>query len=176
MKKLLAALVASLAVAGSVEAKTVFQLKSADFANGSPIPSAHEGNSFGCTGRNLPPTLSWSGAPAHTRSFAFTVVDPDAPTAGGFVHWIVYNIPASRHTIGPSALKGTQQGRNDAGINGYFGPCPPPGSGPHHYHFTLYALNIAHARGSSHLNLSALRGAMKGHVLKTATLIGTFQR
>lgn len=176
MKQLLVALAASLAMAGSVEAQTGFHLKSADFANGSPIPSAHEGNSFGCTGRNVPPALAWSGAPAHARSFALTMVDPDAPTAGGFVHWIVYNIPASRHSIGPSALRGTQQGRNDARINGYFGPCPPPGSGPHHYHFTLYALNIAGAGGSRHLNLSGLRRAMKGHVLKTATLIGTYQR
>jgi Raf kinase inhibitor-like YbhB/YbcL family protein len=135
----------------------------------------HEGNAFGCNGGNVPPALSWSSAPASSRSFALTVIDPDAPKAGGFVHWIVYNIPGSRHTLNTATLRAASQGKNDAGMAHYFGPCPPAGRGPHHYHFTLYALSLRHIRGS-HLDLGPLRLAIKHHVLAKATLIGTFER
>jgi Raf kinase inhibitor-like YbhB/YbcL family protein len=160
---------------GGAQARAPFHLRSADFANGARIPAIHEGNSFGCSGKNIPPRLSWSGAPSRSRSFALTVVDPDAPKSGGFVHWVVYNIPAGRRSLGPASLHGTSQGTNDAGIAGYVGPCPPTGSGPHHYHFTLYALDLLHL-GGSHLTYSLLRRAMKNHVLAEAALVGTFQR
>ena len=168
-------LLAGLFLAGTALAGTSLRLTSSDFANGSPIPVAHEGNSFGCTGRNVPPTLSWTGAPKGTRSFVLTMVDPDAPQPGGFVHWIVYNIPARRHSIDSRSLHGTSQGQNDSGSTGYVGPCPPSGSGPHHYHFTLYALNLRRIQGRD-LDLSSLRKAMKHHILAQATLIGTFER
>ena len=166
---------AGLMVAVTASAQGGLQLTSVDFANGAPIPAKHEGNSFGCSGQNLPPTLSWTGMPRRTRSFALTVVDPDAPAPGGFVHWVVYNISASRHSIGPGTLHGTTPGKNGAGATTYFGPCPPTGSGLHHYHFTLYALDLARLRPRG-LTFNTLRQAIRGHILARATLIGTFQR
>ena len=158
----------------TAHARSSFQLKSADFANGARIPSTHEANTFGCTGRNIPLSLSWTNPPAHTRSFALTMIDTDAPS-GSFVHWLVYDIPAGRHALTPGSLQGTQQGRDDAGRDGYIGPCPPAGSGVHHYHLTLYALSVRHIAGTG-IDLTALRRAMRGHILSRASLIGTDQR
>lgn len=102
-----------------------------------------------CGGKNLSPELHWSGAPEGTKSFAITVYDPDAPTGSGWWHWLVYNIPAGTTQLlrGASSSEnvlppGTRQGINDYSQPGYGGPCPPSGSTPHHYVFTIYALKV----------------------------------
>ena len=105
-------------------------------------------NSFGCTGDNVSPQLSWSGAPAGTQSYALTVYDPDAPTGSGWWHWVVINIPATATSIasgagtadGKALPVGSQQVRTDFGAVGFGGPCPPAGNKPHRYIFTLFAL------------------------------------
>lgn len=99
-------------------------------------------NGFGCTGGNISPALSWSGAPADTKYFAMTVYDPDAPTGSGWWHWIVVNIPASVSAIphgGPVPNDATEV-MNDFDQTGYGGACPPTGNAPHRYQFTVYAL------------------------------------
>jgi Raf kinase inhibitor-like YbhB/YbcL family protein len=122
-----------------------FKLTSKDFKEGGAIPDKNAFNSFGCTGENVSPQLEWSNPPAGTKSFALLVHDPDAPTGGaGFWHWIVYNLPADTTSIpaGAPLPKGATQGTTDFGSPGWGGPCPPAGSGNHHYHFTLYALKV----------------------------------
>src|SRR2546430_10688882 len=37
---------------------------------------------------------------------------------------------------------GAVQGNTDFGKPGYGGPCPPQGDKPHHYHFTIFALDV----------------------------------
>jgi Raf kinase inhibitor-like YbhB/YbcL family protein len=158
----------------TTQAHAPFRMTGADFANGHAFPAVHEAHAFGCHGRNVPLALSWTGAPGRTKSFALTMVDTDAP-GGSFVHWVVYGIPASRHSLGPTSLAGLKQGRNSAGLIGYVGPCPPTGSGTHHYHLTLYALSVAVSAAAT-LELAAVQKAMRHHVLARATLIGTFKR
>ena len=68
-------------------------LTSPDIAPGARIADEQVFKGFGCTGGNISPALSWSGAPAGTKSFALSVYDPDAPTGSGFWHWVVFNIP-----------------------------------------------------------------------------------
>ena len=58
---------------------------------------------FGCKGGNISPSLSWSGAPSGTKSFALTNYDPDAPTGSGFWHWVVFDIPAGTTSIPKNA-------------------------------------------------------------------------
>jgi len=110
---------------------------------------------------------------------ALIVRDPDAPM-GSWVHWVLYNLPASvtgLRTAVPTAAtldNGAVQGVNGGGKSGYQGPCPPPGPA-HHYHFRLYALG-------NKLDLAAgatahqVEQAVKGHVLASADLVGTFAR
>jgi Raf kinase inhibitor-like YbhB/YbcL family protein len=146
---LVSAVQAQSAAADATARKTQFALSSPDIANGGKISEAQVFNSFGCSGHNVSPALSWSNAPAGTKSFALLVHDPDAPTGSGWWHWVVYNIPAGTTSLPADAgdpkknlmSGGAVQGRTDFGTPGYGGPCPPPGK-PHHYHFRLYALKV----------------------------------
>ena len=135
--------------AAQAQGPSEFTLTSPDIANGGKIPDAQIFNSFGCSGQNISPALSWTHVPAGTKSFALLVHDPDAPTGSGWWHWIAYNIPAEATSLPSGAgdpkkhlMPGaTVQGRTDFGTPGYGGPCPPPGK-PHHYYFRLYALKV----------------------------------
>ena len=78
-------------------------LKSAEVSDGGTIKDEQVANVFGCKGGNISPSLSWSGAPSGTKSFAINVYDPDAPTGSGFWHWVVFNIPVSTTSIPKNA-------------------------------------------------------------------------
>ena len=144
-------------------------LSSPAFADGAGIPTR-----FTCDGEGISPEVDWSGAPAATRALALTVIDPDA---GGFVHWLVYDIPAaSAGSLAENVGTGTgapPQGANGRGKAGYTGPCPP--SGTHHYVFTLYALDRALGLTGTP-SYADIEAAIKGHVLAMAVLTGTYKR
>jgi Raf kinase inhibitor-like YbhB/YbcL family protein len=128
-----------------------------------------------CGGQNVSPALRWSGTPRGTRSFVLTVFDPDAPHAGGWWHWIAYDIlPTMRGFAAGSgsAEHADMYGKNDFGNARYDGPCPPPGR-PHRYVFTLYALNV---RSVGIPNGTAVEPALRGHVLARAQIIGRYGR
>jgi len=158
----------------SIARGQTMNLSSTSFQDGSQIPAKYT-----CSGTGISPQLAWSAPPAKTASLALIVVDPDAPR-GTWVHWVLYNLPAGTRAL-PEGLPalgqlpdGALQGRNDFGKIGYGGPCPPPGS-PHHYVFTLYALDAK-------LNLpvgatqAQVEAAMQGHILANVRLVGLFQR
>jgi Raf kinase inhibitor-like YbhB/YbcL family protein len=152
----------------------MLQLTSSAFEHESNIPAQ-----FSCDGRNVSPDLSWSTAPTRTKSFALIMHDPDAPIAGGYTHWIVYNIPATAHHLAESIPNqdrlpdGTVQGKNDSGKYGYTGPCPP--SGTHRYYFRLYALDTV-LDASAGSSKASLEKAIQGHVLAKAELLGRYKR
>jgi Raf kinase inhibitor-like YbhB/YbcL family protein len=122
-------------------------LKSTDLEDRGTLPERSVYDGFGCSGGNVSPQLSWSGAPAGTKSFVVTVYDPDAPTGSGWWHWVVYDIPASATELpagaggGTGLPEGAKQARTDFGAPGYGGACPPPGK-PHRYVFTVHALKV----------------------------------
>ena len=128
-------------------AVTSNSFKDGDYLGQAHILSADFG--FGCAGGNQSPHLAWSGAPAGTKSFAVTCFDPDAPTGSGFWHWLVVNIPPNITELAldagnprsPKLPQGALQTRTDFGAPGYGGPCPPQGDKPHHYIFTVYAVD-----------------------------------
>lgn len=152
-------------------------LTSSDFTAGGAIPAQHT-----CDGANRSPSLSWSGAPAGTRSFALVLDDPDAPDPAApkmtWVHWVLYNIPSEASQLGSglpeSALpKGARSGLNDWKKAAYGGPCPPVGR--HRYFHKLYALDVV-LPDLRHPSKSQLEQAMQGHVLDQCELVGTYQR
>lgn len=136
-----------LALHMGVHAAPAFTLTSSDMADGKMMTTSQVFQGFGCSGANLAPQLSWSGAPAGTRSFAITVYDPDAPTGSGWWHWSVFNLPASVSSVAGGATAtslpaGTVQGRNDYGDSAFGGACPPAGDKPHRYQVTVWALKV----------------------------------
>ena len=76
-----------------------FTITSPIFSDGARLPTRTAFNRLGCPGKNVAPVLHWQGVPAGTESFAFALNDYDAPVAGGFHHWIVYNIPEHARTL-----------------------------------------------------------------------------
>jgi Raf kinase inhibitor-like YbhB/YbcL family protein len=151
-----------------------FTLSSPNFRDGGPLPSSSEyGGGFGCNGEDIAPTLSWKNIPAQTSSFALVMNDVDAAVAGGFHHWIVYNIPTTARTLQGNAP--FTQGTNSLNIRTYFGPCPPATGEKHHYIFTLYALSIDHLQQDG-LTYDGLIQAITGHVVGATTIVGTFRR
>jgi Raf kinase inhibitor-like YbhB/YbcL family protein len=139
-------------------------LTSDAFDEGAAIPTR-----FSCDGEDVSPPLAWDGVPSETAAFALIVDDPDA---GGFVHWVVADIPADARSAAEGSSPGTD-GRNDMGREGYGGPCPP--SGTHRYVFTIYALGDALGLDAD-FSADELRSAMEGHVLATGRLTATYER
>jgi Raf kinase inhibitor-like YbhB/YbcL family protein len=108
------------------------QLTSSAFDDGGRIPARAT-----CDGENLSPPLAWSEVPDGAAAFVLLVEDPDA---GGFIHWQLTDIPGDARELPEGAGDAIgMPGRNDFGLTGWGGPCPP--SGEHRYVFTLYALS-----------------------------------
>lgn len=154
-------------------ALSTMQLTSPAFAAGGAIPAMHTGE-----GEDVSPALAWQGAPASTKSFAVVCHDPDAPlvTPGryGYVHWVLYNIPASATGLAEATTEHTQ-GVSDFGKPGYGGPMPPEGHGVHHYFFWLLALD-AELRLEPGLGMWDLLAKVEAHTVAMNRLVGTYQR
>jgi Raf kinase inhibitor-like YbhB/YbcL family protein len=143
-------------------------LTSTAFGDGEAIPRRHT-----CEGDDLAPPLAWSGRPPETQSFALVVDDPDAP-AGTFSHWLAWGFDPATSEL-PEGEAAPTEGRNDFGSNGYRGPCPPPGHGPHRYIFRLHALDAELGVGPG-ADKAQVEQALTDHVLATAELRGTYER
>jgi len=151
-------------------------INSTAFTHESEIPTLYT-----CDDQDTSPALSWSGAPAGTRSLVLIVDDPDAPDPKApkmtWVHWVLYNLPADGGGL-PEAVAvsdlpdGTRQGLNDWNRVGYGGPCPPIGR--HRYFFKLYALDTE-LPDLDEPSKAKLEREMQGHVLEQATLMGTYR-
>ena len=134
---------------------------------------------YTCDGSDISPPLSWGPVPQETAGIAILVTDPDAP-GGTFIHWVAYNIPPGTRGIpagapGKNVLPaGSLQGMNDMGRQGYGGPCPPKGK-PHHYHFTVYALDSAISLTGKREG-RMLAEVLAGHILAQGELVGLYRR
>ncbi|MEO7007346.1 MAG: YbhB/YbcL family Raf kinase inhibitor-like protein [Terrimesophilobacter sp.] len=158
-----------------------FELSSPDFKNGDQLPLSTRGSGEGAGSRS--PTLSWSGAPDATRSFALTMYDPDAPTGSGYWHWAVYNI-ASTVTALPADAGNPDVGLlpvgsitlpNDARKERYAGAAPPAGHGEHRYIFTVSALNVPSLDIPVGSTPAVLGFVMRNHIIGRAQLTGVTQ-
>ena len=133
---------------------------------------------YTCDGANVSPPVEWSGTPEAAKSIALICDDPDAP-AGIWVHWVIFNIPASANKLNENIPfdkvleDGAVQGKNDFRKIGYGGPCPP--GGIHRYFFKIYALDKR-----LELKPGATKGellnAMEGHILAEGKLMGRYSR
>ena len=177
------AMVALAAVSASAQAPAVITVTSPTLKANEVVPIDHTAD-----GRNVLPALMWSGAPAATRQFALIYDDPDVAFGNppqSFVHWVAYNIPGTATGLpgelpmdavltAPPEIAGTIQGLSGFKRTGYRGPAPPPGK-PHHYTWTVYALD-AELKLDQGLNRNQLLEAMKGHIIGQGSLIAIYER
>lgn len=145
------------------------QVTSTAFGDRGSIPERHASD-----GEDVSPPLEWSGAPEGTASYALVVHDPDAPLVDGFTHWVLYGIPSTTEGLSEGDRRFVA-GTNSMGNAGYNGPAPPPGHGPHHYYFWLYALD-ADLDLPPGLDRRALLERIEDHVIEQARLVGVYER
>jgi Raf kinase inhibitor-like YbhB/YbcL family protein len=145
-------------------------LRSPAFADGDTIPAVYT-----CDGDDVSPPLEWSGVPSDAAQLAVVVEDPDAP-GGTFLHWVLWGLDAGQPGVDQGQVPpGAWEARNDFGRIGWGGPCPPWGSDPHRYVFTLLALSqplAVEARASA----DTVKRAAEGKVLAEGRLTARYGR
>jgi len=178
--RLASALLFAALPAASFAAAPLFTLQSQDFTDNAFLSKSFAGNnkrSPACTGDNVSPALSWSNAPQGTKSFALLVTDPVGAKGLGVTHMVAYNIPATTNAFAQGDLtagKGYTGGKNSPGTNAWYGPCPPVGSGMHHYNFVVIATDLPPEQLKAGLTHEELVKQLKGHALGAASLVGRF--
>jgi Raf kinase inhibitor-like YbhB/YbcL family protein len=175
--------VSRLAVAAAVALTATpafaMELQSTDIAQGATFPVMEVCGRY--SGGNISPALSWSGVPAGAKSLAITMFDPDAH--GGWWHWQVLDLPASATALAQGAggrsgvlPAGAHQHGNSNGNESYDGPCPPAGSGVHHYEITLWALDVPAAAVDVNAEPREVGGYLTKHAVTTARLTPVYQK
>lgn len=161
---------------------STFSLTSESVANGEPLALEQVSGILGAGGSDVSPQLSWSGFPEETRSFTVAMFDPDVPTASGFWHWAVANLPASVTDLPAGAGDGSDLPggavtlSNDAGYRRYLGPAPPPGNGPDRYFLVVHAAGVDMLEVSETTTPARMDFLLFTHAIARATLYGTFER
>jgi len=160
-----------------------FQLSSTDVQNGQALAAAQVSGLMGAGGSDRSPQLTWSGHPNGTRGFAVTCYDPDAPTASGFWHWAVANLPVTCTELptgagdgGNDALpEGALTLRNDAGLARYVGAAPPSGHGPHRYFFAVHAVDVDRLDLTADATPAFLGFNLFSHAIARAMVVATYE-
>jgi Raf kinase inhibitor-like YbhB/YbcL family protein len=178
-------LLATLAIeVGAQDAPETISVTSSAFDHHGMVPEANS-----AYGDNVSIDLSWADLPEGTQQLALICDDPIVVEIGmmeqPFVHWVMYNIPASASglpaglpsdaTLEMDGLEGAVNGLNGLRRPGYFGPRPPANGQLHAYHFRVYALDHA-LNLEPGLGKAELLDAMEGHVLATGMLMGHYER
>ena len=161
-----------------------FTLTSADVADGQPLAMAQVSGMMGAGGSDTSPQLSWSGFPENTKSFAITIYDPDAPTASGFWHWAIADVPVGITSLAPGAgsvdgaelAHGVLRVANDAGTLGYVGAAPPAGHGTHHYYIAVHAVDVETLGLPEGASPAYLGFNLFMHSLARAVIVGTYEQ
>ncbi|MCI2957558.1 YbhB/YbcL family Raf kinase inhibitor-like protein [Agromyces atrinae] len=168
----------------ALPAAPAFSLVSETVTAGGSWPEPQFSGIFGVPGgQDRSPQLSWTGAPAETKSYAVTIHDPDAPTGSGFWHWAVVDIPASVTELAEGAgdesgerlPAGAYQLRNDAAVARYIGAAPPAGDAPHRYVVIVTALDVEQIGVGPDATPALLALTLNAHVLGRAVLVATAQ-
>ena len=159
-----------------------FTLTSESFTDGQAWGNDQVSGIMGAGGSDVSPQLSWSGFPDETRSFAVTVYDPDAPTASGFWHWAVANLPVSVTDLPADAGDGSELSggalilANDAGQKRFIGAAPPAGHGPHRYIVAVHAVDVDKLDLPEDATPAYLGFNLFGHAIARALIHGTYEQ
>jgi Raf kinase inhibitor-like YbhB/YbcL family protein len=162
-----------------------FQLTSTDVREDEKLPLPQVSGIFGAGGEDVSPQLSWSGFPEGTKSFVVTLYDPDAPTASGFWHWAVVDIPAQVTELargagdnedGSGLPAGAFSLRNDGGTTRFIGAAPPVGHGKHRYFTVVHAVDVVSLGIGKDASPAFLGFNLFFHTLGRATIVSWYER
>jgi Raf kinase inhibitor-like YbhB/YbcL family protein len=155
---------------------TAMSLSSHDIAPGAQI--APEQIYPRCGGQNVSPDLSWSGAPSGTKSFVVTMIDTDVMPSQ-WSHWIVVDLSPVTASLA-RGLKtpppGAKAQVSNFGEAAYDGPCPPTGTGVHHYRITIWAMPAATTMIAPDAKATDVTAMLSRSALDRATLTGWVER
>ena len=161
-----------------------FTLTSDDVCDGAKLAMPQVSGIMGAGGEDRSPQLSWSGFPEETKGFAVTVYDPVAPTASGFWHWAVANIPVTTTSLpagagdesGSGLPAGALQLANDASVKRYLGAAPPAGHGTHYYYFVVHALDVDHLDLPESATPAYLGFNLFSHSIARAIIVANYEQ
>jgi Raf kinase inhibitor-like YbhB/YbcL family protein len=160
-----------------------FEVTSKDVTDGQEMPPPQRSGLMGAGGEDTSPQLSWTGFPPETKSFVVTMYDPDAPTASGFWHWAVANIPATVNELSTGAGDETGSGlpdgtvtlKNDAGMARYLGAAPPPGHIRHRYFIAVHAVDVEKLEVDENARPAYLGFLLFQHTLARGMIVPWYQ-
>jgi Raf kinase inhibitor-like YbhB/YbcL family protein len=168
-------------LASTASRAATFDITSSALQDGGMLAQKNAGNNpqnKNCDGQSISPPLSWANPPAKTQSYAIIMFDPVGAGGLGVVHWVAYDIPASKTALkeGEASAPSTEfkGGKNTPGLLTYFGPCPPIGDKPHPYVITLIATDLAPDALKPELTRDELGAALKGHVLGATSMVARY--
>lgn len=158
-----------------LEPVPTFTLTSQSFTEGEPMPLANVNPGGHPDGQDLSPQLSWSGFPIQTQSFAVTMFDPDAPTASGFWHWAVADVPLSVTSLAEGSAEVGMTLKGDGGFPEYMGAVPPAGHGAHRYMVVVHAVDVPSLDLDPGASAAVLGFNLHFHTLARARITVTFE-
>ena len=160
-----------------------FTVTSTDVSDGATLATPQVSGIMGAGGEDVSPQLSWTGFPSGTQSFVVTCFDPDAPTASGFWHWAVADLPVDTTELpadagNPDARllpSGAVVLRGDAGAARYIGAAPPEGHGPHRYYFVVHAVDVPSLGVGEDATPAFLGFTLHFHTLARARVVPVYE-
>lgn len=177
-----ASVIAAVAFARAAQAEP-FTLTSKTFKDGGMLTVKNAGNiksNPNCIGENVSPELSWSNAPAGVKSFVLVSTDWEGQGGLGSHHLVAYNIPPTVTGFAEGELSKESPkftgGKETAGTTFYRGPCPPSGSGMHHYLFNIIVTDYEPGALPPGLTREELWEKLKGHAKGVAGIVALFGR
>jgi len=168
----------ALSIMDSAQADSM-TISSSSFRDGGKIPQLMAGNGAECgDGSAITPAVKWADLPQGTQSIAVVLFDPDGGKGQGVVHWVAYNIPATREGFkegeAPQSMDNVTIGMNSAAAEAYRGLCPPAGDSPHHYVLTVIATEKQPGSIPAGLDRAGLLNAIKDHSLAAVSIVGRY--
>lgn len=180
IREILSATAGILLVAGAAHADP-FTLTSSNFKDSTMMDSKHGGNNASnknCTGQNVAPELKWSNTPAAAKSLVLVMTDWEGQGGLGSHHLLAYNIAPTVTSFAENELSKPSDkftgGKETSGTAVYRGPCTPPGTGIHHYNFTIIATDLEPGALPAGLTRDELWEKLKGHAKGATGLVGLF--
>jgi len=151
---------------------STFKLTSPDVTDGGNLPVEYT-----CDGDRATLPLSWSGAPAGTKSYAVIMHHVASPTDIHW-YWVVYDIPPEVTSLVKNSSGIGLLGTNSVNKKNEYTPPCSKGPGPKMYTYTVYALSgtPSFPVPATGINRDVLLEAIQDMTLARAELHVTYSR